>query len=222
MFTGLISKQDDNVFPVSIIPYYLIYYKMDSIQLSICKPRRITCNDLSAHSTLTKVLIVSVKRSIINGTPLPPFCLYSRMKNSVITYWNQDGIVSTDDPPKHHHKEVKILHYFTNFEKLHIEFNEYTKRFEKYVGHEICFEIANVVLLFGHFLPTMKKCNWSVEWTEISFAAAVLLKQTEVSIFAVKPSKLFTRTSYLYIRKTIIITNEVIHIMSMNVRREWQ
>ena len=56
-------------------------------------------------------------------------------------------------------KIVEILHYFTNFEKLHIEFNEYTKRFEKYVGHEICFEIANVVLLFGHFLPTMKKCN---------------------------------------------------------------
>ena len=59
---------------------------MDSIQLSICKPRRITCNDLSAHSTLTKVLIVSVKRSIINGTPLPPFCLYSRMKNFVNIY----------------------------------------------------------------------------------------------------------------------------------------
>ena len=210
------------MFPVSIIPYYLIHYKMDSIQLSICKPRRITCNDLSAHSTLTKVLIVSVKRSIINGTPLPPFCSNSRMKNVGNIHWNQDGIVSTDDLPKHSHKEVKILHYFTNVEKLHIEFNEYTKRFEKYVGNEICFEIANVVLLFGHFLPTMKKCNWSVEWTEISFAAAVLLKQTEVSIFAVKPSKLFTRTSYLYIRKTIIITNEVIHIMSMNVRREWQ
>ena len=74
---------------------------MDSIQLSICKPRRITCNDLSAHSTLTKVLIVSVKRSIINGTPLPPFCLYSRMKTFVNIYRNQDGIVSTDDLQKH-------------------------------------------------------------------------------------------------------------------------
>ena len=154
--------------PVSIISHFVIYYKMDSIQLSICKPRRITCNDLSAHSTLTKVLIVSVKRSIINGTPLPPFCLYSRMKTFVNIYWNQDGIVSTDDLLKHYHKEVKILQYCTNCEKLHIEFNEYTKRFEKYVGHEICFEIANVVLLFGHFLPTIKRCNWSVVWTKIS------------------------------------------------------
>ena len=54
---------------------------------------------------------------------------------------------------------TKKLKFCTNFEKLHIEFNEYTKRFEKYVGHEICFEIANVVLLFGHFLPTIKRCN---------------------------------------------------------------
>ena len=87
--------------PVSIISHFVIYYKMDSIQLSICKPRRITCNDLSAHSTLTKVLIVSVKRSIINGTPLPPFYLYCRMKHYVNIYWNQDGIVSTDDLQKH-------------------------------------------------------------------------------------------------------------------------